>query len=170
MYTRNVREIIEALIFSSDGALEIKDILKVLPGISENEVESMVNELNKIYDETGRSFMITRASNGYMFVSRDGYTQYIKALMPPFRLSRASLEVLAVIAYKGPCTKQDIDLIRGVDSSSSLKTLVHHELVNVIAGRPLRYVTSKKFLEVFGLNSLSELPDLDQFEELFGKA
>ncbi len=170
MNTINPREIIEALIFSSDGAIATKEILKIVPEISEMDVESTVNELNRIYDESGRSFMITKASGGYMFVSKETYAPYIKALVPPLKLSGASLEVLAVIAYKGPCSKQDIDMVRGVDSSSSLKTLVHHELVDVIAGRPLKYTTSKKFLEVFGLNSLSELPDLDQFEEVFGKA
>ena len=78
-----------------------------------------------------------------------------------------SLEVLAVIAYKGPCSKQTIDSIRGVDSASSLKSLLKHQLIDVRNGKPLMYCTTSRFLEVFGLDSLADLPDLRQFEEIF---
>jgi len=165
----NKREIIEALIFSHEGALELKDILKVVPDISREDMDSIVSELNSVYDKSGRSFEIQKASGGYMFVTREPFAPYIKGLRRHQRLSNAALEVLTVIAYKGPCTKQAIDRVRGVDSFSSLKTLIQSGLVEVRGGRPLKYVVSKKFLEVFGLDSLSELPDLDQFQEIFGK-
>jgi segregation and condensation protein B len=163
----NKREIIEALIFSGSGALQVKDILKALPDTGEEELEACVAELNRLYVESGRSFRIERASAGYMFVTREEYTPYLKALHTPARLTMASLEALAVIAYKGPCSKGTIDSIRGVDSTSSLKSLLKHQLIDIRNGKPLTYITTPKFLEVFGLESLNELPDLKQFEEVF---
>ncbi|MGC9324442.1 MAG: SMC-Scp complex subunit ScpB [Desulfomonilia bacterium] len=162
------REIIEALIFSATGALASREILKVLPDTTEQELAEAVSGLNEIYRDSGRSFRIQAASLGYMFVTLDRYAPYLRALHTPSRLSSAALEVLAVIAYKGPCTKQTVDTIRGVDSSSSLKSLLKHQLIDVRSGKPMMYVTTEKFLEVFGLNSLSDLPDLTQFEEVFG--
>lgn len=164
----NSREIIEALIFSASGSLGEKDILNALPDITSEMLEMMVGELNTIYEDSGRSFRIEQAGNGYMFVTRQEYSPYIRTLHAPVRLSNAAMEVLAVIAYKGPCSKQTIENIRGVDSSSSLKSLVKHELVDIKTGKPMMYYTTTRFLEVFGLNSLSELPDVSQYEEVFG--
>jgi segregation and condensation protein B len=165
----NFREIVEALIFSVSGSLPIKDVLKAVPDISQEGLEILVNELNVLYEESGRSFRIERVSDGYMFVSRQKYSPYIKALHAPSRLSNAAMEALAVIAYKGPCTKQTIDSIRGVDSSSSLKSLLKHQLIDIKTGKPMTYYTTIRFLEVFGLNSLSDLPDISQYEEVFGE-
>jgi segregation and condensation protein B len=163
----NKREIIEALIFSGSGALQVRDILKALPDISGEELEACVSELNRMYNETGRSFRIERAAAGYMYVTREEYTPYLRALHTPARLTMASLEALAVIAYKGPCSKGTIDSIRGVDSTSSLKSLLKHQLIDIRTGKPMTYYTTPKFLEVFGLESLTDLPDLKQFEEVF---
>ena len=161
------REIVEALIFSGSGSLSMKEILKALPETTQEELEGLVSELNRMYEETGRSFRIERAAAGYQFVTREEYTPYLKALHTPTKLSLASLEALAVIAYKGPCTKQTIDSIRGVDSSSSLKSLLKHQLIDIRSGKPMTYYTTPRFLEVFGIDSLSDLPDLKQFEEVF---
>lgn len=161
------KEIIEALIFSGSGSLPVRDILKAVPETSPEELESYVAELNRHYEETGRSFRIDRAGAGYLFVTREEYAPYLKSLHAPSRLSMASLEALAVIAYKGPCPKQTIDAIRGVDSSSSLKSLLKHQLIDIRNGKPLTYYTTQRFLEVFGLDALSDLPDLRQFEEVF---
>lgn len=163
----NTREIIEALIFSGSGALSERDILKAVPETSREELEAHVIDLNRHYEETGRSFRIDRAASGYLFVTREEFAPYLKALHAPARLSLASLEALAVIAYKGPCTKQTIDSIRGVDSSSSLKSLLKHQLIDLKTSKPMTYHTTPRFLEVFGLDSLSDLPDLRQFEEVF---
>jgi len=165
----NTREIIEALIFSMSGSLPLKDILKVVPDISKENLEQIVDELNGLYEETGRSFRIERAGDGFMFVSRQEYSPYIKVLHAPSRLSNAAMEVLSVIAYKGPCTKQTIESIRGVDSSSSLKSLLKHQLIDIKTGKPMMYYTTTRFLEVFGLNSLSDLPDIAQYEEVFSE-
>ena len=91
-------------------------------------------------------------------------------MQPATRLSPAALEVLALIAYKGPCTKQTIDGIRGVDSASSLKNLLRHQLIDIKSGKPMRYCTTPRFLEMFGLDSLADLPDISQFEEIFGES
>ncbi len=163
----NSKEIVESLIFSMSGSLAVKDILKVMPELSEETLEQLVAELNALYEESGRSFRIERASEGYMFVTRQEYSPYIKALHEPSRLSNAAMEVLAVIAYKGPCTKQVIDGIRGVDSSSSLKSLLNHQLIDIKSGKPMAYYTTTRFLEFFGLKSLADLPDISQYEEIF---
>jgi segregation and condensation protein B len=163
------REIIEAIIFSSDSALGLKDIQKALPEITASILDEMVSELNGIYENTGRCFRIIRAADGYMFVTLEVFSPYLKALLSPRRLSLAAFEVLAVIAYKGPCTKLVIDGVRGVDSQSTLKNLLKAELIDVRPGKPMKYVTTDHFLEVFGLNSLSDLPDMSQFEEVFAE-
>ncbi len=163
------KEIIEAIIFSSDCALRLKDIQKAMPDMTVERLEEIVSELNSIYEETGRSFRIVRAANGYMFVSLEGFSPYLKAMLSPRRLSQAAFEVLAVIAYKGPCTKMIIDGVRGVDSTSTLKNLLKAELIDVRPGKPMKYVTTDHFLEAFGLNSLKDLPDMSQFEEVFAE-
>ncbi|HVN71830.1 MAG TPA: SMC-Scp complex subunit ScpB [Desulfomonilia bacterium] len=162
------REIIEALIFSSGSALSARDIMKILPGSSREEIERCVEELNGIYEASNRSFRIHLVATGYMFVTLSEYASYLRQLVTPVRLTSASLEVLAIIAYKGPCSKQTIDGVRGVDSSSSLKQLIKHQLIDIKSGKPMMYYTTDKFLEVFGLTSLNDLPDITQFEEVFG--
>jgi segregation and condensation protein B len=163
------KEIIEALVFSSSGSLLLRDILRVLPGSSSEEIDGLVEELNRTYEGSGRSFRIEQASQGYMFVTLSEYAPYLRQLHEPVRLSNPALEVLAVIAYKGPCSKQTIDGIRGVDSGSSLKQLIKHQLIDIKSGKPMLYHTNEKFLEVFGLASLSDLPDIREFEEIFGE-
>jgi segregation and condensation protein B len=162
------REIVEALIFSSGSALSIKDIMKILPGLSLEEIERYIDDLNGIYETSKRSFRINHVATGYMFVTLPEHASFIRQLVTPVKLTAASLEVLAVIAYKGPCSKQTIDSIRGVDSTSSLKQLLKHQLIDIKSGKPMMYYITDKFLEVFGLTSLSELPDITQFEEVFG--
>jgi segregation and condensation protein B len=162
------REIVEALIFSSGSALSIKEIMKVLPGLTLEEIERYIEDLNGIYETSKRSFRINPVATGYMFVTLPEHASFIRQLVSPVKLTVASLEVLAVIAYKGPCSKQTIDGIRGVDSTSSLKQLLKHQLIDIKSGRPMMYYITDKFLEVFGLASLSELPDITQFEEVFG--
>ena len=162
------REIVEALIFSSGSALSIKDIMKILPGLSPGEIERYIEDLNGIYETSNRSFRINLVATGYMFMTVPEHASVIRQLVTPVKLTSASLEVLAVIAYKGPCSKQTIDGIRGVDSTSSLKQLLKHQLIDIKSGKPMMYYITDKFLEVFGLTSLSELPDITQFEEVFG--
>lgn len=162
------REIVEALVFSASGSLPVKDILKVLPETTPGEIDQLVEELNGIYEGSERSFRIERASSGYLYVTLEEYAAYLRQLHEPVRLSAAALEVIAVVAYKGPCSKQIIDGIRGVDSGSCLRQLLKHQLIDIRSGKPMMYHTTEKFLEVFGLTSLSDLPDIGQFEEVFG--
>ncbi len=165
----NKREVLESLIFSTEGALPVVDILRIIPDVNLQEIDDLVAELNGIYQKHGRSFRIEQAAGGYMFVTLEEYSYFVKSLKAPTRLSNAAMEVLAVVAYKGPCTKQVVDNIRGVDSSSSLKSLLKQQLIDIKAGKPLRYYTTERFLEVFGLDSLADLPDMLQFEELFAE-
>ncbi len=107
------REIIEALIFSSGRALSIKEIQKILPGLSIQEIERYIVDLNGIYEASNRSFRINLVATGYMFVTLPEHASFIRQLVTPVKLTGASLEVLAVIAYKGPCSKQTIDGYKG---------------------------------------------------------
>jgi segregation and condensation protein B len=163
------RGVVEAIIFSSDSSLGLKDIQKAMPDMTADKLDEIISGLNGIYEETGRSFRIVKAANGYMFVSLEDFSPYLKAMLSPRRLSQAAFEVLAVIAYKGPCTKMIIDGVRGVDSTSTLKNLLKAELIDVRPGKPMKYVTTDHFLETFGLNSLKDLPDMSQFEEVFAE-
>jgi len=137
--------------------------------MSAEKLEVIVSELNRIYEETGRSFRIVKAANGYMFVSHEGFSPYLKAMLSPRRLSQAAFEVLAVIAYKGPCTKMIIDGVRGSIRHPLSKNLLKAELIDLRPGKPMKYVTTDHFLEAFGLNSLKDLPDMSQFEEVFAE-
>jgi segregation and condensation protein B len=163
------KSIIEAIIFSSDCALGVKDMLKALPELTEEVLKRAVSELNDEYEKTHRSFKIIKAAGGYMFATTEESAPYLKAMLSPRRLSQAALEVLAIIAYKSPCTKVMVDAVRGVDSTSTLKNLLKAELIDVRPGKPMKYVTTEHFLEVFGLDSLKDLPDMSQFEEVFAE-
>ncbi|MEA2102871.1 MAG: SMC-Scp complex subunit ScpB [Thermodesulfobacteriota bacterium] len=162
------REIIESIVFSSDRAVPEKELIRVMPEKSAQNIRDMVDDLNKIYASTNRSFYIERAAMGYVFVSKEEYTPYIAMMQPRKRLSTAALEVMALVAYQGPCTKKAIDGMRGVDSTSSLKGLLKMGLIDIRAGRPaMTYYATNRFLETFGLDSFADLPDMDQFSEVF---
>ncbi len=173
--------IIEALIFSSDEPLEGKLIIDAIKGLDGSEIsigpddiENVVDALNTKYNEDGRSFNIVRLAGGYIFATKPEYAKYLGYLASEKskrRLSAASLETLAIIAYKQPITKPEIESIRGVNSDSIIGTLLEKSLITITGraekiGRPLLYATTDEFLKYFGLNRLSDLPKPREIEEI----
>ncbi len=173
--------IIEALIFSSDDSIPASDIVKAIKGIdgeeiqiSTSDVEAAIEELNKKYDEQNLSFRIIKISGGYLFATRPEYAKYVGYLSSEKskrRLSQAALETLAIIAYKQPLTKPELETIRGVNSDYILNMLLEKNLIAITGraetiGRPLLYGTTNEFLKYFGLDKLSDLPKPREIEEI----
>lgn len=167
--------IIEALIYVSDEPLSAKvtaEVLKEDQGVIEQAITSLAEEFN------GRAsgLQLREVAGGWQFATRVEYHEHVRAFLksrPSAKLSLASLETLAVIAYKQPITVPEILEIRGVQSPSSIKTLLDKKLIAAkgrkeTVGRPMMYGTSKEFLIQFGLKDLSELPSIEDFQDLAG--
>lgn len=173
--------IIESLIFSSDEPINSSEILKAIKEIDGEEapikiedVDVCVNELNEKYAEGGIGFNILKIANGYIYATRPDSAKYVGFLSTEKskrRLSQAALETLAIIAYKQPITKPEIESIRGVNSDYIMNMLLEKELITITGraetlGRPLLYGTTNEFLKYFGLFNLSDLPKPREIEEI----
>lgn len=170
----------EALIFAADEPVSAREVARVLEevtggeGASVAEIEAAVESLNRAYEEAGLVLRIEAWAGGYRMATVPEVAPYIRALLAreqERRLSRSLMEALAVIAYRQPVTKPEIDFVRGVDSDYALRRLLERDLVAVVGrsdglGRPLLYGTTDVFLEQIGLASLEELPRPREIEEL----
>jgi segregation and condensation protein B len=167
--------ICEALIFVSEEPIQVKSLADIL-GEDKGWVQVAVEELAKEFNERGGGLMLREVAGGWQFATRPEHHEHIRAYLkskPSAKLSLAALETLAVIAYKQPVTVPEILEIRGVQSSSAIKTLLDKRLIvakgrKETVGRPMMYGTSKDFLLQFGLKDLSELPNVEDFEDLAG--
>ncbi|HSA59581.1 MAG TPA: SMC-Scp complex subunit ScpB [bacterium] len=167
-----LEEILETLIFVSGRPLGTSEMIEAT-GASRKELEEALASLEREWEERGRGIQLIRVAEGYEFRSRLGLAPWIKALNrpKPQRLSVAGIETLALIAYRQPVTRSDIESVRGVDSGGVLKSLTDRRLIKCVgrkeeAGRPLLYATTSEFLELFGLKDLADLPPLQEFEEM----
>jgi segregation and condensation protein B len=166
------RKIIEALLFVSDKPVSIDTLRDVVKDIEATEVRAIIEELNKEYAASGRSFNIKEIAGGFQMLTDPVYSRWIAALYKkgPDRLTGPSLETLAIIAYKQPLTRGDIEAIRGVSVDGVIHTLEERGFIRTkgrldAPGRPILYVTTSEFLQHFGLRSLEELPKLKEFQE-----
>jgi segregation and condensation protein B len=167
--------IIEALIFVSEEPLSAKTMAEVLRE-DRDLVEATLAELAKEFNDRNGGLQLRELAGGWQFATRPEYHEHVRAYLksrPSAKLSIASLETLAVIAYKQPVTVPEILEIRGVQSPSSIKTLLDKKLIvakgrKETVGRPMMYGTSKDFLIQFGLKDLSELPSMEDFQDLSG--
>jgi segregation and condensation protein B len=170
----NPKPIIEALLFATTEPLQPKKIAEIVKGCDTRTVRRCIDELKQEYDQSDRGFAIQEVAGGYQILSREQYGEYVHKLHKGYaqaRLSQAALETLAVIAYKQPVLRAEIDAIRGVNSGPLLRSLIDRGLVKIVGradtlGRPVLYGTTKKFLERFLLNSLKELPEPEAIEAL----
>lgn len=159
-------QIVEALLFASDAPLTAGDIARADESLDEDAVEAAVQELRADYEATGRAFQIYEVAGGYQIMTLPDFAPYLErfATVPQSsKLSQAALEALAVIAYRQPIDRAEIEEIRGVASSGVLRTLQDRALIDVVGrgeglGRPMLYGTTSKFLEHFGFRSLDDLP------------
>jgi segregation and condensation protein B len=166
------RKIIEALLFVSDKPVSIDALKDVLKDIEPTQVRGIIEELNKEYATSGRSFTIKEIAGGFQMLTDPIYSRWIAALYkrPSDRLTGPSLETLAIIAYKQPLTRGDIEAIRGVSVDGVIHTLEERSFIRTkgrldAPGRPILYGTTNEFLQHFGLRSLDELPKLKEFQE-----
>jgi len=173
--------VIEALVFASDDPItpvEIINAIKALDGldieITEEDIENTVDELNAKYDQNGNAFTILKIAHGYVHATKPDHAKYVGYLSSEKtkrRLSQAALETLAIIAYKQPLTKPELESIRGVNSDYTLNTLLEKNLITIqgraeTVGRPLLYITTDEFLKYFGLRAVSDLPKPREIEEI----
>lgn len=167
-------DILEALIFASDSPLTINKIKEMLGEMGAREIRKAIHVLNERYESCHSALMILEVAGGYQMVTRPEYAEYVGQLYKSrqaHRLTQKALETLAIIAYKQPITKPEIEHIRGVNVDSVLRNLIERNLITVVGrekgpGNPLLYGTTKDFLEYFGLNSLEDLPKLKEIDEL----
>lgn len=165
-----MKAIVEALLFASGDPLELKDIASHLE-VSENYAKDVIDELEEDYKFIERGIKLISINGAYQLATKNEYSDYIQKLLKKNKrqsLSQASLESLAIIAYKQPITRIDIDEIRGVKSESAIQKLVERDLIKDVGrlevpGRPILYGTTEEFLRQFGLQGLNELPSLDLF-------
>jgi segregation and condensation protein B len=169
--------IIEALIFASEKPLRIDDIIRVISGVNSKDVREALKDLLRIYNEGSGGIYIAETAGGYQFRTRSDFAPFIRDLLETRskKLSRAAMETLAIIAYRQPVLRSDIERIRGVDSGGVTKLLLDKKMIKILGrkdapGRPLLYGTTKEFLETFGLKNLKSLPTLREMEELHDDA
>ena len=171
----DLRAVVEALIFASPEPVTVKTLTKLLGSEPKEDVVAAIEEIRKDYDRPG-GLQLVEVAGGYQIVTRPELHEWVRRLFHEHKttkLSVASLETLAVVAYKQPVTAPEIAEIRGVNTAGVLGTLVERRLVKVVGrkqvvGRPFLYGTTREFLERFGLNDISDLPKVEDMSELLG--
>ena len=171
----DLENIVESLLFVTDEPLTIDRLKKILDFTGTSEIQQVLNNLKDYYENRKGGFYLSEVAGGYQFRTRFEYTEWLKRLIQPnpLRLSKPAMETLAIVAYKQPVMRSDIEHIRGVDCGGILRMLMKRKLVRVlgrkeIPGRPLIYATTKQFLEIFELKDLKDLPTPQEIQELQG--
>ncbi len=164
---------LEALIFASDGPASAASIRRAFPDLAPGAITPAVAEINATLLASGRPYEIAEVAAGWQFRTRPEYAQVILAAKPErkVRLSRAALETLALVAYRQPLSRVEIEDLRGVDCGAGMKSLLERDFVRIVGrrdapGRPALFGTTSAFLETFGLRALSDLPPLREVESL----
>lgn len=170
------RQWVEGALFASPGPVTAKRLSNLIPGCDTKMAHTHIRELNEEYEAQQRAFRIEKVAGGYQLRTLEALAPMLRALRPapPLRLSAASLETLAIVAYRQPITRAEVEHIRGVEAGAVLRSLLERQLVRVaghreVAGRPMLYATTRRFLEILGLDSLSDLPTLREMEELLAE-
>lgn len=171
---RELKAILEAMLFVSPEPLSLTRFMAALGDVTKAEIERVLRSLGEELEQEGRGVRLVEIAGGFRLVTKPEYSPWIKRLdkaKSTAKLSRSALESLAIIAYKQPIVRSEIEEIRGVETSGVVRTLLERKLVRIVGrkevpGRPIMYGTTKFFLEHFGLNDLSQLPPLREFKEL----
>jgi len=166
------KRIVEALLIAAGDGVRREDLREVIGNIEPRELEDCINSLREEYGREERAFSIMEIAGRYRIVTKSEYAVWVNKLYQtePTKLSGPSLETLAIIAYKQPVTRAEIEFVRGVNAGGVLKTLLDRGLILVkgrkdVIGKPLLYGTTKKFMEYFGLSNVDDLPALRDFRE-----
>jgi len=177
MDTTEMQAIMEAIIYVADDPVRLEQFKEVFPEASEEEIKEALQNLVCNFNSRPGGMLIREVAGGYRMTTRPEHHEQIRAYLktkPSAKLSMAALETLAVIAYKQPVTLAEILAIRGKKSTTALHTLLERKLVTIVGrkpvvGKPILYGTSKEFLIHFGLNSLADLPTLEEFAQIAGE-
>jgi segregation and condensation protein B len=169
----NIKAVIEALIFASDAPLALEKIRIIITEVEKTEIKEALDNLILEYDERQSGIYLQEVAGGFQFRTRPELGPWVKKLKStkPHSLSPQAMETLAIIAYKQPIVKSEIESIRGVDVGAPLKGLLDKRLIRIVGrkdvpGKPIIYGTTRKFLEVFNLKDLLDLPNLRELKEL----
>jgi len=161
--------IIESVLFAAGAPVPLRKLMEILSGPSAATIKRVMQQLAQAYEDARRGMRIVQVAGGYQFRTAPETAEWVRALVRerPIRLGRAALETLAIVAYRQPATRADIEAVRGVDADSALSTLLAKRLIRIAGrkeavGRPLMYATTPEFLEVFSLSDLAALPALKE--------
>ena len=173
MERKEIRSVIESLLFVADVPLTLHRLGEVINGVSKEEIQSVINEFQAELEGGNRGVRLVEVAGGYQLRTAKANADWVKKFLGgrPARMSRATLETLAIIAYRQPITKAEIEAIRGVDADGVVNTLLERDLIRAVArkdvpGRPFLYGTTQQFLELFNLKDLTHLPTLKEMEEI----
>jgi segregation and condensation protein B len=165
--------IIESLLFAAETPLSLDRLCEMLPEFGRDAVKAAVAELAEYYEGRGGGFHLVEVAGGWQFRTRPSFQPFVArhVKLKTARLSQSALETLAIVAYRQPVTRAEIEHLRGVDSGAVLKSMLERRLVKILGkkevpGRPLIYGTSREFLELFGLKDLKSLPTLREIQSL----
>lgn len=170
----DIKKAIESIIFISDQPVSVDKLSLAFPNVERAQLRKCLKELVQQWEDLDRGFLLSEIAGGFQFRTDPRYSEDISNYnkkIKKFRLSRAALEVTAIIAYKQPVTKVEIEAIRGVDSSGVINVLLERRVIEIkgrkeVIGRPFLYGTTAEFLEVFGLKTLNDLPTLKELDEI----
>jgi len=173
-----VKSILEAILFAANEPISLKQLSQVFGNVPIGDIHEQLTELGYEYQATNRSFKLIEIANGFQICTHPEYYHWIEKFhtrQVRVRLSPSALETLAIVAYKQPVTRMEVEEIRGVNSDSVLNSLIQKGLVRIAGrkpgqGRSLLFSTTDEFLEQFGLRNLSELPSLEEIEEILHEA
>ena len=170
---QHLKSILESLLFISDVPLTIDRLCVILEEYERRDIQQAVDLLREEFAGEGRGIYLAEVAGGYQFRSRPENADFIRRMVrgKAFKFSRSALETLAMIAYRQPITRTEVEYLRGVDSGGVLKTLLEKKMIRIlgkkdIPGKPLIYGTTREFLEVFNLPDLASLPTLKDIHEL----
>ncbi|MEX0802955.1 MAG: SMC-Scp complex subunit ScpB [Candidatus Binatia bacterium] len=173
MEREEVKSIVESLLFVADGPLTVQRLSEVIDGVEKNEVRSILEDMSDELAANRRGIRLVEVAGGYQLRTAKANADWVKKFLGgrPARMGRATLETLAIVAYRQPITKAEIEAIRGVDVDGVITTLLERSLVRAVArkdvpGRPFLYGTTPEFLELFNLKDLTHLPTLKEMEEI----
>jgi segregation and condensation protein B len=173
MEREKLRSVLESLLFSSERPLGVKELRALIEDVETPALVEALREMGEHYRAQGRGFQLHEVAGGFQLRTSPENGEFVRRMLgaKPVRLSRAALETLAIIAYRQPVTRAEIEDVRGVDSGGILKMLLERRLIKMLGkkeevGRPMLYGTTKEFLEFFSLRDLKQLPTLREFHEL----
>jgi segregation and condensation protein B len=173
MEREDVKSIVESLLFVADGPQTLQRFAEVLEGVDKDTIQAILTELQAEWESQRRGVQLVEVAGGYQLRTAKVNADWVKKFLGgrPARMGRATLETLAIIAYRQPITKAEIEAIRGVDVDGVIATLIERNLIRAVArkdvpGRPFLYGTTPEFLQLFNLKDLTHLPTLKEMDEI----